>query len=113
MSAAVNGDLLQRANKVARCSKSIYRGGCVKMSAAVNGDLLQRANKVARCRKSFTAAGVSVAAGHRITVAGKNSARHGGQLCNAAQVHFCSSVNGFLPTRGELYRRHIEPIPVL
>ena len=61
------------------------------MSAAVNGDLPQQANKVARCSKSFTAVGVSVAAGHRITVAGKNSARHGGQLCNAAQVHFCSS----------------------
>ena len=63
------------------------------MSAAVNGDLPQRANKVARCRKSFTAAGVSVAAGHRITMTGKNSARHGGQLCNAAQVHFYSSVS--------------------
>ena len=61
------------------------------MFAAVNGDLPQRANKVARCCKSFTAAGVSMAAGHRITMAGKNSARHGGQLCNAAQVHFCSS----------------------
>jgi len=54
----------------------IYRSGQIRLPAAVN-HLPQRASQWP--------------ASHRITVACKNSARHGGQLYNATQVHFYSS----------------------